>query len=269
MDLVQTVRKEGSRGGRGEFKWSDVQSSSHREHYLGHSLMAPVGRWQQGRDLNWYAKADEDGEGAAEKAARERKEEIRKVKEAEQDALARALGFEVAPKNPNLEALGDRKEIDKILKESADDNAEEATTGVGFGGMGGHGPKAREMGDRLEGNAEAQDAELTGALREYRRRHGETKSRRRSRSLSQSRERRHHHHHRSRKSHGDDHHRRVSNRSKSPERRERQSRRTYARSRSRSPERRHRRRRSMSPKREDFRPRESDSRRDHSRRDRH
>ncbi|KAJ5674685.1 uncharacterized protein N7477_004619 [Penicillium maclennaniae] len=55
MDLVAGVRKEGSRanmtfpisGGRTEFKWSDVKDSSHRENYLGHSLMAPVGRWQQ------------------------------------------------------------------------------------------------------------------------------------------------------------------------------------------------------------------------------
>ena len=40
MDLVAGVRKEGSRGGRGEFKWEDVRDSQHRENYLGHSLMA-------------------------------------------------------------------------------------------------------------------------------------------------------------------------------------------------------------------------------------
>lgn len=40
MDLVAGVRKEGSRGGRGEFKWDDVKENQHRENYLGHSLMA-------------------------------------------------------------------------------------------------------------------------------------------------------------------------------------------------------------------------------------
>lgn len=140
MDLLTTVRKEGSRGGRGDFKWSDVQSSTHRENYLGHSLMAPVGRWQRGRDLNWYAKGDADEEGgetAAEKAERERKEEIKRIKEAEQDALARALGYDVPPRNPNLESLGDKKEVDKILKEAAEEEDDaEVGKGVGFGKFG-------------------------------------------------------------------------------------------------------------------------------------
>jgi hypothetical protein len=40
MDLLQTVRKEGSRGGRADFKWDDVKQDTHRENYLGHSVMA-------------------------------------------------------------------------------------------------------------------------------------------------------------------------------------------------------------------------------------
>ncbi|KAF7514359.1 hypothetical protein GJ744_000129 [Endocarpon pusillum] len=147
MDLLTTVRKEGSRGGRGDFKWSDVQSSSHRENYLGHSLMAPVGRWQKGRDLNWYAKgnADEEaGETVAQKAERERKEEIKRIKEAEQDALARALGYDVPPRNPNLEALGDAKEVNKILKEAVEDADAEIGKGVGYGKF------AHNHGDRNE-----------------------------------------------------------------------------------------------------------------------
>lgn len=197
MDLLTTVRKEGSRGGRGDFKWEDVQSSSHRENYLGHSLMAPVGRWQKGRDLNWYAKGDAektDGETDAQRAARERKEEIKQVKEAEQDALARALGFDVAPRNPNMEALGDKKEVDRVLKEEAfEDEAAQGGKGVGFGSHGAAGPK-REFGDdeRIEGNAEKQDAELGKALREFKRRHGDAET---EQSKSKHRERRHHRHH--------------------------------------------------------------------------
>lgn len=96
MDLVASIRKTGSRGGV-NFSWDEVASSSHRENYLGHSLKAPVGRWQKGKDLGWYAKAEPSAANSAEtddeRRAREHRDEIRKIKEAEEDAMARALGL--------------------------------------------------------------------------------------------------------------------------------------------------------------------------------
>lgn len=252
MDLVQTVRKEGSRGGAGDFKWSDVQASSHREHYLGHSIMAPTGRWAKGKDLTWYAKGDRDNaEGeAAMSEADARKEEIRRIKEAEQDAMAKALGLPVPDRsNPNTQELGKRKEVEQALKSTSTEDQTESK-GIGYAQESGVSTRRIDDGEnveRIEGNAEQQDKELQYALKEYRRRLKDDRRGERSRSRSRSRSP---HRHRDRK------HRKRRSRDREHRRRSRSRDRDYRRrtdSELGDRERHHRRRghRTRSPHRDD------------------
>ncbi|KAG8390805.1 hypothetical protein BUALT_Bualt01G0121800 [Buddleja alternifolia] len=81
----------GVRGGRDQFNWDDVKVDKHRENYLGHSLKAPVNNILAGKDLHWYTR-DKKFDSNAEAM----KEEIRRIKEEEEQAMREALGL--APK---------------------------------------------------------------------------------------------------------------------------------------------------------------------------
>lgn len=217
-------------GGRAEFKWEDVKNDAQRENYLGHSLMAPVGRWQQNKDLSWYAKGDTESKEA--EAARI-KEEKRKLKEAEQDAMLAAMGLPVPERNnANLTPLGERAheaDVKDAIEEKARDGGEE--------------DKAKRRDNKERSRRHRDDGD-----RERRRRH-------RSRSRSQDRDRRHRHRDRSgsrdRRRDGDREHDKRRHRSRSREHRRRDERAVPRRerkpdekpSRSRSRSRDHRRRR--------------------------
>lgn len=215
MDLVSSIRKSGSRGGV-NFSWDEVANSTHRENYLGHSLKAPVGRWQQGRDLTWYSKDKGDGE-------EEKAEEMRKVKMAEEEAMAKALGLPP----PNKEGTGG--------------NEIAVQPGRGFDGK--------------EEAEEPKEKERRKERRSHRHGDSERRERRRERSRSRDRggrERRHERsrreRHRSRSADRDDtrrhrYDRRSRSRSDGETSRRRRSRsRDRRRDRSRSRERAHRRR---------------------------
>lgn len=140
----------GVRGGRDQFSWDDVKVDKYRENYLGHSLKAPVGRWQKGKDLHWYAK-DKKSKDADMEAA---KEEIRRIKEEEEQAMREALGL--APKRapkPQGSKL-DKHEFSELIKRgsTAEDlgagHAEAAhVKGLGFAKA----PKAWEESSTLPG----------------------------------------------------------------------------------------------------------------------
>eukprot|EP00258_Populus_trichocarpa_P033033 XP_024449052.1 multiple myeloma tumor-associated protein 2 homolog [Populus trichocarpa] len=102
----------GVRGGRDQFSWDDVKADKHRENYLGHSIKAPVGRWQKGKDLHWYARDKKSGSSNADAL----KEEMQRIKEEEEQAMREALGL--APKRssrPQGNRL-DKHEYSELVK---------------------------------------------------------------------------------------------------------------------------------------------------------
>lgn len=102
----------GVRGGRDQFSWDDVKVDKHRENYLGHSIKAPVGRWQKGKDLHWYNR-DKNTWSAEMDAA---KDEIKRIKEEEDQAMREALGLAPKRANPAQGNRLDKHEFSELVK---------------------------------------------------------------------------------------------------------------------------------------------------------
>ncbi|XP_057980539.1 uncharacterized protein LOC131166210 [Malania oleifera] len=100
----------GVRGGRDQFSWDDVKLDKHRENYLGHSIKAPVGRWQKGKDLHWYSRDKKSSDMEA------IQEEIKRIKEQEEQAMREALGL--APKRSSQHQGNrlDKHEFSELVK---------------------------------------------------------------------------------------------------------------------------------------------------------
>lgn len=145
-----------------------------------------VGRWQKNKDLSWYAKGD-DSQKAVD-AANARADEIRRIKEAEQDALSEALGFKAEPRLREHQLAGP-KEVERAIKEAAEGDEEEGGKGLGFGGFVGAiaGGVGEEAGERMMGYLIGEQGGLDGGggvqigKKEKRRKRSKSRERRRRR----------------------------------------------------------------------------------------
>jgi hypothetical protein len=131
-----------TRGGADQFQWDSVKEEKYRENYLGHSVMAPLGRWQRGKDLTWFTKKGQQGHNA--KTSGEL--EIARLKLQEEELMLKVLSGEVIDFGNKLDKFGVNKLTAKTVQAEINLNEKEVEQmpGVGYNSIG-IGPSLREQ----------------------------------------------------------------------------------------------------------------------------
>ncbi|WFD44649.1 hypothetical protein MPSI1_003319 [Malassezia psittaci] len=175
--MYESSRRGGTRGGQADFSWDAVKEDKHRENYLGNSVAAPKGRWQQGRDILWYNRDTSAHEASANDR---RKQELLQVKQAEQEAMNQLLG---------QNALGGAPSLGTALAQGSRERG--SRTGANTAPL--------DVNKRSWGNTQNPDQRSSPDVVDKKRHHrSHQASESQQETHKERREGRHHHHHRHR-----------------------------------------------------------------------
>lgn len=215
---VQYIKpRGGTRGGQAEFTWDQVRGDQHRENYLGHSIFAPTGRWQNNKDVNWYNKdnnpQDDDQTTSKDLTIEKRRQELMELKLREEEEMNKRLGIKSGQSSCNGGGGSSSRVGDTLLQGSSHNViSSRAAPGTGSNRAPLDASKSKWNPSSIKSDSDSKELQEleSGLSKEDRRaaRHlAKMQVREERRLRRENRQDRPHHHHKSRSSDEDESHR--------------------------------------------------------------